>query len=548
MMKHSFFKSSLLIESFQLYIYRFRDAQMNRYTVHKELGNGTFGTVFHAVSHTTNEVVAIKKMKQRFNTWEECLQLREIISLRRLQHPNIIKLKEVIRENTELSMVFEFMDLNVYQIMRSRSEAAGSAGSLFSEKEIRSILAQTLLGLAAIHKGGFMHRDLKPENLLTRGDMVKIADFGLAKEIRSRPPFTQYVSTRWYRAPEIVLQSQNYNTPIDIWALGVIFAELFLNRPLFPGSSDTDQLFKICSVLGSPSPQEWDQGHQLARKLNVRFPNLSPTPLHSLIPNASPQALDLMEAMLRYNPSDRPSATQCLQHSFFTQAIPHTGPSNAAPDVASAFQGIATGQPHNPYQSAQAPVATGGMGYQPNNTGNHPATHSSGSAGSDGLGVVGYNPGGMRQPSPNPNPSSSPQNAGFFGQLPQRRPGDNGSATGGYRPGLPYQPPQSRESNYSTGSGAQGSNGVGDSGTHQNTNSYYKNSTNNSQHSSPPNAIISKQSGLTPQQLLNHNNPSIGAHYSAASDKNHETGTEKGNFIPVSSVDINSALGIDTDF
>lgn len=101
---------------------------------------------------------------------------------------------------------------------------------------------------------GFFHRDLKPENLLCNGaELIKIADFGLAREIRSRPPYTDYVSTRWYRAPEILLRSTTYNSPIDIWAVGCIAAECYTLRPLFPGNSEIDQLFRICSVLGTPT-------------------------------------------------------------------------------------------------------------------------------------------------------------------------------------------------------------------------------------------------------------------------------------------------------
>eukprot|EP00744_Colponema_vietnamica_P009785 GILI01013889.1.p1 GENE.GILI01013889.1~~GILI01013889.1.p1 ORF type:complete len:477 (-),score=61.34 GILI01013889.1:138-1568(-) len=325
---------------------------MQRYTILSQLGDGSFGVVSRATHSQTGEVVAVKKMKQRFNSWEECLQLREIQSLRRLQHPNIIKLKEVVRENNELFMIFEFMEMNIYQIMRMRSEQMGSVPGIFNDKEVRSIMAQTLLGLGAIHKGGFMHRDLKPENLLTKGDLVKIADFGLAKEIRSRPPFTEYVSTRWYRAPEIILRSTHYNSPIDIWACGVIFAEFYLNRPLFPGASDTDQLFKICSILGPPSSSDWDEGHQLARRMNIRFPPLAPTPLRQILPHAPPAALDLIEQMLRYNPSERPTTAGCLNHPFFTQATVAGGAGVGAGGTSSLFTGIATGQPHNPFHLA----------------------------------------------------------------------------------------------------------------------------------------------------------------------------------------------------
>ena len=355
---------------------------MNRYTLISQLGDGSFGIVSKASNNTTQEIVAVKKMKQRFITWEECLQLREIQSLRRLQHANIIKLKEVVRENTELYMIFEHMEMNIFQIMRNRSERVGSVQSIFTDKEIRSIMCQTLLGLSAVHKGGFMHRDLKPENLLTKGDVVKIADFGLAKEIRSRPPFTEYVSTRWYRAPEIILRSTHYNSPIDIWALGVIFAELYLNRPLFPGSSDSDQLFKICSIMGAPTSADWDEGLQLARRMNVRFPSLSPTPPRQIIPNAPPAAIDLIEQMLRFNPVERPTCTGCLNHPFFTgKDDAYTTP----PPIATLYTGIASGSPQNPYQMGS--VVEGGVNLQqhpkplPNHVAPPPTNNNSSSVG-----------------------------------------------------------------------------------------------------------------------------------------------------------------------
>lgn len=112
--------------------------------------------------------------------------------------------------------------------------------SAFPENQIKCIIYQTLQGLAYMHKHGFFHRDMKPENMLVKGEAVKIADFGLAREIRSRPPFTDYVSTRWYRAPEILLRSTNYNSPVDIFATGAIMAELYMLRPLFPGNNETD--------------------------------------------------------------------------------------------------------------------------------------------------------------------------------------------------------------------------------------------------------------------------------------------------------------------
>ena len=206
---------------------------MDKYTILKTLGDGTYGSVVKGINKQTNEEVAIKKMKKKFYSWEECMALREIKSLRKLNHSQIVKLKEVIRVNDDLYFVFEYMEKNVYELMKDRSVA-------MTQEEVRSVMWQTMQGLAYMHKHGFFHRDLKPENLLSKGDTVKIADFGLAREIRSRPPFTDYVSTRWYRAPEILLRSTNYNSPVDMFACGAIMAELFMLRPLFPGNNETD--------------------------------------------------------------------------------------------------------------------------------------------------------------------------------------------------------------------------------------------------------------------------------------------------------------------
>jgi serine/threonine protein kinase len=211
---------------------------MEKYKVIDNLGDGTFGKVTKAVNKKTNEVVAIKAMKQKFYSWEECMTLREVKSLRKLNHENIVKLKEVIRTNNDLYFVFEYCEKTLYEVMKENNNKM----DLY---DIKSTLYQMLHGLAYIHKNGFFHRDMKLENVLMIDNMVKIADFGLAREIRSKPPYTDYVSTRWYRAPELLLRSTNYNSPVDIFAAGCIFAELLLGRPLFAGTSEGDQLLKV---------------------------------------------------------------------------------------------------------------------------------------------------------------------------------------------------------------------------------------------------------------------------------------------------------------
>ena len=249
-------------------------------------------------------------MKRKFYSWDECMALREVKSLRRLSHPSIVKLKEVIRENDELFFVFEYLECNLYQMIKDRDR-------LLPEHKIRNWMFQILQGLAYIHKHGFFHRDLKPENILVSGDRVKLCDFGLAREIRSRPPYTDYVSTRWYRAPEVLLRSPYYNAPIDIFALGGIMAELYTLRPLFPGSNEADELAKICSVLGTPTQATWGEGLKLAQAISYRFPSYAPVDMRKIVTNGSPEAVALITSMCEWDPYRRPTAAQALQSPYF---------------------------------------------------------------------------------------------------------------------------------------------------------------------------------------------------------------------------------------
>ncbi|KAI8840372.1 kinase-like domain-containing protein, partial [Chytriomyces cf. hyalinus JEL632] len=293
---------------------------MDKFKVLKQLGDGAFGCVHMAQNSSTGEIVAIKKMKQKFSTWEQCTQLRELKSLAKLNnHSNIVKLKEVIRDQAteELNFVFEYMESNMHQKIKDRE------GKPFPEEDVKAFTFQILSGLVHMHKHGFFHRDLKPENLLCMGSVVKIADFGLARETRSLPPYTEYVSTRWYRAPEVLLKNHNYSSPIDIWAVGTIMAELYLLYPLFPGTSEVDQLSKICAVLGSPA---CDSNLGLAHAMGFKFPNMAPIPLSDIIvPRGvvgnvvavSQEALQLIADMLLFDPNRRLTAHEALQNPWF---------------------------------------------------------------------------------------------------------------------------------------------------------------------------------------------------------------------------------------
>ena len=226
-------------------------------------------------------------------------------SLRAIPYnPNIIPLYDffLLPQPKELYFVFESMEGNLYQLIKTR-KGKPLAGGLVS-----SIFRQVVSGLHHIHASGYFHRDMKPENLLVTTTglydyrplspvappdapsekdvvvIVKLADFGLARETRSKPPYTEYVSTRWYRAPEVLLKSRDYSNPVDMWALGTIMAELVNLRPLFPGQGEIDQVARICELLGDPVDDygfdergkpigggKWPRGVKMAKAVGFAF-------------------------------------------------------------------------------------------------------------------------------------------------------------------------------------------------------------------------------------------------------------------------------------
>ncbi|KAI3991033.1 hypothetical protein MKX01_030115 [Papaver californicum] len=288
---------------------------MDRYKKIKEVGEGTYGSVFQALDTQTGEIVAIKRMKKRYYSFEECLNLPEVKSLRKMtKHKNIVQLKGIVTENNILYCVFEYLECDLYQLMEKRVNP-------FSEDQIRDWFFQVFQALAYMHQcAGYFHRDLKPENLLVTKDerTIKVADFGQAREICSQPPYTDYVSTRWYRAPEVLLKSSSYSAAVDMWAMGAILAELFTLSPLFPGTTEADELYKICSVIGSPNQKSWAEGLQLAKSINFQFPQLTGVrDLSFLKPFASDAAISLITLLCSWDPNKRPTAHEALQHPFF---------------------------------------------------------------------------------------------------------------------------------------------------------------------------------------------------------------------------------------
>lgn len=285
---------------------------MDKYEIIKEIGRGSFGCVCQARDNQSGEVVAIKRLNMKLDSWEDCLNLREVKSLKKMHHSNIVKLKNIIQENNFLYFVFEYMECNLHQLMKIRTKTKP-----FSETEVRNWCFQVLNGLAHMHARGYFHRDLKPENLLVSGKIMKIADFGLAREINSSPPYSEYVGTRWYRAPEILLAAPIYGPAVDIWAMGAIMAELLTQCPLFSGINQQHQMYRICSVLGSPTEFDWAYGIELATDINYQFPQLPGVCLSSLMPCASNDAVSLIQSLCSWDPCKRPTALEALQHPFF---------------------------------------------------------------------------------------------------------------------------------------------------------------------------------------------------------------------------------------
>ena len=293
---------------------------MNKYQILKEIGDGTYGKVYEGINKETSEKVAIKKLKNKMTSWEDCILQNEVRFLRKLNNENIVKLHEVIREqNNDVSYIFEYCDCNLFEFIEKHRKQK----MFISEAKIRNIIYQITCGLKYLHSYNIMHRDLKPENILMvlNNNLIKIADFGTAKEI---PDFldnslTDYVCTRWYRAPECTLKSNNYNEKIDVWALGCIMAELYTLKPIFPGIDEFDQLNKILKITGTPEYNDWPEGFALVQKLNIRVPNYNKCNLKQIVFNANEEAIDFLEHIFQINPNKRPSAGELLKHPYFTE-------------------------------------------------------------------------------------------------------------------------------------------------------------------------------------------------------------------------------------
>jgi len=219
------------------------------------MGEGTFSEVLKCQSLVDGKLYACKKMKRKYESIEQVNNLREIQALRRLNpHPNIIELKEVIldRRTGVLALICELMDMNIYELIKDRK-------SYLPEQRVKLYMYQLCKSIYHMHRNGIFHRDVKPENILVKDNVLKLADFGSCKSVYSKHPFTEYISTRWYRAPECLLTDGFYDHKMDMWSVGCVMFEAMCLRPLFPGSNELDQVAKIHEIIGSPSPPVLDK-------------------------------------------------------------------------------------------------------------------------------------------------------------------------------------------------------------------------------------------------------------------------------------------------
>ncbi|XP_027024342.2 cyclin-dependent kinase-like 5 isoform X1 [Tachysurus fulvidraco] len=288
---------------------------MNKFEVLGIVGEGAYGVVLKCRHKETKELVAIKKFKDSEENEEvKETTLRELKMLRTLKQENIVELKEAFRRRGKLYLVFEYVEKNMLELLEEMPNGA-------PPDKVRNYIYQLIKAIHWCHKNEIVHRDIKPENLLiSSNDILKLCDFGFARNLSegSDANYTEYVATRWYRSPELLLGAP-YGKAVDMWSVGCILGELSDGQPLFPGESEIDQLFTIQKVLGPLPPEQMKLFYSNPRFAGLRFPTVShPQTLERrYLGIINGLMLDLMKNLLLLNPSERFLTEQCLNHLVF---------------------------------------------------------------------------------------------------------------------------------------------------------------------------------------------------------------------------------------
>ncbi|NXY56501.1 MK15 kinase, partial [Callaeas wilsoni] len=277
-----------------------------------------YGIVWKAIDRKTGETVAVKKIFDAFrNRTDAQLDLFPVQEFG--EHPNIIKLLDVIQaeNDKDIYLIFESMETDLHAVIKK--------GNLLKDTHKCYILYQLLKATKFIHSGNVIHRDQKPSNVLLDAQCcVKLCDFGLARSLcqlcedQPSPALTEYVATRWYRAPEILLASRNYTKGVDMWSIGCILGEMLLGKPLFPGTSTMNQIEQILRVIPAPSPEDILalQSEYKASVIN-HMSSRQRVAFEDIFPSSTPQsALDLLKKLLVFNPDKRLTAEEALQHPY----------------------------------------------------------------------------------------------------------------------------------------------------------------------------------------------------------------------------------------
>eukprot|EP01061_Rhynchopus_euleeides_P019056 TRINITY_DN3137_c0_g2_i1.p1 TRINITY_DN3137_c0_g2~~TRINITY_DN3137_c0_g2_i1.p1 ORF type:complete len:300 (+),score=145.51 TRINITY_DN3137_c0_g2_i1:182-1081(+) len=283
----------------------------NRYSLEQKLGEGTYGEVYKGFDTVLKIPVAVKKIRSETNSEGIAgTELREISILRNLKHKNVVRMLDVVTYSHKLLLVFECCESDLRQVIKKGE---------FRGRRLKSMMHQLLTGLAFCHSHRIIHRDLKPQNLLVTGDVLKIADFGLARAFQvPLPAYTHEVVTLWYRAPEILLGEKRYSTVVDTWSCGVIMPEMATKSPLFPGDCEIDELFQVFRLLGTPDERTWP-GVTLLPDYKPVFPKWGRKNLADVCREVDALGIDLLGKLLTYDPSTRITAAVAAQHPWFNE-------------------------------------------------------------------------------------------------------------------------------------------------------------------------------------------------------------------------------------